>query len=80
MADAEAFATEYQLRFMRLLSHPASRRNHTNVLMHVQGYFRIHLTSQQRQELANLIDRYRQGVATAAGTDDAVALLHDRIP
>lgn len=58
----EAFATEYRLRFMRLLSHPASRRNHTNVLMHVQGYFRPHLTSQQRQELANLIDCYRQGV------------------
>ncbi len=58
----EAFATEYRLRFMRLLSHPASRRNHTNVLMHVQGYFRPHLSSQQRQELANLIDRYRQGV------------------
>ncbi|MGL9750431.1 MAG: DUF523 and DUF1722 domain-containing protein [Symbiopectobacterium sp.] len=58
----EAFATEYRLRFMRLLSHPASRRNHTNVLMHVQGYFHPHLTSQQRQKLANLIDRYRQGV------------------
>lgn len=58
----EAFATEYRLRFMRLLSHPASRRNHTNVLMHVQGYFRPHLSAQQRQELANLIDRYRQGV------------------
>lgn len=58
----EAFATEYRLRFMRFLSYPASRRNHTNVLMHVQGYFRPYLTSQQRQELANLIDRYRQGV------------------
>lgn len=58
----EAFALEYRLRLMRLLSHPASRRNHTNVLMHVQGYFRPHLTSPQRQELANLIDRYRQGV------------------
>lgn len=58
----EAFAIEYRLRLMRLLSYPASRRNHTNVLMHVQGYFRPHLTSPQRQELAQLIDRYRQGV------------------
>ncbi len=61
-SSLDAFAHEYRLRFMRLLSHPASRRNHTNVLMHVQGYFRPHLTSQQRQELAGLIDRYRQGV------------------
>lgn len=58
----EAFALEYRLRLMRLLSRPASRRNHTNVLMHVQGYFRPYLTSSQRQELANLIERYRQGV------------------
>jgi len=30
--------------------------------MHVQGYFRRQLTSAQRQELASLIDRYRQGL------------------
>ncbi|WP_284602026.1 YbgA family protein [Dickeya dadantii] len=58
----EAFAEQYRLRLMRLLSHPASRRNHTNVLMHVQGYFRRQLTTGQRQELSQLIDRYRQGM------------------
>ncbi|UAY97515.1 YbgA family protein [Dickeya dadantii] len=58
----EAFAEQYRLRLMRLLSHPASRRNHTNVLMHVQGYFRRQLTAGQRQELTQLIDRYRQGM------------------
>ncbi|TYL41211.1 DUF523 and DUF1722 domain-containing protein [Dickeya sp. ws52] len=61
-ASLEAFAAEYRLRLMRLLSRPASRRNHTNVLMHVQGYFRRQLTAGQRQELAQLIERYRQGV------------------
>ncbi|MGJ0191785.1 YbgA family protein [Pantoea sp. RRHST58] len=58
----EAFAFEYRNRMMELLSHPASRRNHTNVLMHAQGYFRRQLSSPQRQELAELIDRYRCGV------------------
>ncbi|ATZ93715.1 MULTISPECIES: 2-thiouracil desulfurase family protein [Dickeya] len=58
----EAFAAQYRLRFMTLLSRPASRRNHTNVLMHVQGYFRRQLTAGQRQELTQLIDRYRQGM------------------
>ncbi|MBD9553926.1 DUF1722 domain-containing protein [Pantoea sp. PNT01] len=57
----DAFAFEYRNRMMELMSRPASRRNHTNVLMHVQGYFRTHLSSPQRQELATLIDRYRQG-------------------
>ncbi|HKN05149.1 MAG TPA: 2-thiouracil desulfurase family protein [Buttiauxella sp.] len=55
------FFIEYRQRLMALLEHQASRRNHTNVLMHVQGYFRRQLNSRQRQELSGLIDRYRQG-------------------
>nr|WP_154325206.1 2-thiouracil desulfurase family protein [Pantoea sp. 201603H] len=58
----EEYAFAYRNHLMALLSHPATRRNHTNVLMHVQGYFRKHLSSPQRQELAGLIDRYRQGL------------------
>ena len=55
------FFIEYRQRLMALLEHQATRRNHTNVLMHVQGYFRRQLNSRQRQELSGLIDRYRQG-------------------
>lgn len=58
----EEFAFAYRDRMMALLSQPASRRNHTNVLMHAQGYFRRQLSSPQRQELSELIDRYRCGV------------------
>ncbi|WP_251005673.1 DUF1722 domain-containing protein, partial [Escherichia coli] len=36
-------------------------RDHTNVLMHVQGYFRPHIYSTERQQLAALIDSYRRG-------------------
>ncbi|WP_300318120.1 DUF1722 domain-containing protein [Idiomarina sp.] len=35
--DAE-FATQYIRDVMEALSEPASRRNHTNVLQHIQGY------------------------------------------
>lgn len=35
---------------------------HTNVLMHVQGYFRNQLTLRQRQELTSAIDSYRREV------------------
>ncbi|KGT90394.1 membrane protein [Erwinia typographi] len=65
MADwssLEAFAFEYRQRLMDLLKNLATRGNHTNVLMHVQGYFRPQLTSKQRQELAALIEHYRQGL------------------
>lgn len=58
----DAFATEYRRRLMALMAHKATRRNHTNVLMHVQGYFRRQLSPAQRQELSQLIDRYRQGM------------------
>lgn len=58
----EEYAREYRLRLMALLKNQATRSNHTNVLMHVQGYFRRDLTSPQRQELASLIDHYRQGM------------------
>ncbi|GKX59673.1 YbgA family protein [Leminorella grimontii] len=59
--DLTAFAVEYRRRLMSLLSQRATRANHTNVLMHVQGYFRRYLSSPQRQELADEIARYRQG-------------------
>jgi len=57
----EAFFIEYRSRLMKLLATQASRRNHTNVLMHVQGYFRQQLSDRQRKELSLLIERYRQG-------------------
>lgn len=60
-SSLDAWFIEYRQRLMSLMAHPATRRNHTNVLMHVQGYFRKQLNSRQRQELANLIDKYRQG-------------------
>lgn len=57
----EDFFPAYRIQLMSLLSIPATRQNHTNVLQHVQGYFRPYLTSTQRQELAELIHQYRQG-------------------
>ncbi|WP_145525749.1 YbgA family protein [Yersinia vastinensis] len=55
------FTTEYRQRLLHLLSHPPTAANHTNVLMHVQGYFRPYLDSTQRQALAQLIEKYRVG-------------------
>lgn len=61
-SSLEAFAFEYRQRLMDLLKHKATRGNHTNVMMHVQGYFRPQLNAKQRQELTSLIDHYRQGL------------------
>lgn len=58
----EAFAQEYIETLMNALSSPASRRNHTNVLQHIQGYFKHQLNSQQKQELSETILQYHDGV------------------
>ncbi|HFV9295516.1 TPA: YbgA family protein [Serratia fonticola] len=55
------FACEYRHRMMALMRQPASRRGHTNVLQHLQGYFSRQLSPRQRQELAQLILSYREG-------------------
>ncbi|MFC0444975.1 YbgA family protein [Pseudidiomarina halophila] len=46
---------------MSALASPATRANHTNVLQHIQGYFKQHLSSDQREELTDSILSYRQG-------------------
>ncbi len=57
----QAFLDYYILRLMTALSKPASRKDHTNVLQHVQGYFKQHIDSSSRVELADLILRYHHG-------------------
>ncbi|MCH8491999.1 MAG: DUF523 and DUF1722 domain-containing protein [Idiomarina sp.] len=55
------FTTRYIMQLMSGLSEPASRKDHTNVLQHVQGYFKQKLDSSERTELAELILRYNDG-------------------
>ena len=40
---------------------PASRRNHTNVLQHIQGYLKRKLDDGDRAELDDTIEQYRLG-------------------
>lgn len=46
---------------MAALASSATRANHTNVLQHIQGYFKQHLNASQREELTDSILSYRQG-------------------
>lgn len=59
--ETEQFVREYRLGLMQALAHRASRKNHTNVLMHLQGYFKRSLNAEQKSELAGLIHDYRRG-------------------
>ncbi|MEL7292432.1 MAG: DUF523 and DUF1722 domain-containing protein [Pseudomonadota bacterium] len=60
--DIEEFFKLYRLGLMNAMAHRASRKNNTNVLMHIQGYFKRHLDKEQKQELRRVIDEYREGL------------------
>ncbi len=56
------FIEQYRLALMLALKNRASRKNHTNVLMHLQGYFKRSLDKSQKRELTEVIHDYRKGV------------------
>lgn len=58
----ESIASEYIQLFMKALTQRASRRSHTNVLLHLQGYFKKQMDSAERQALASTIHSYRMGL------------------
>jgi uncharacterized protein YbgA (DUF1722 family)/uncharacterized protein YbbK (DUF523 family) len=51
----------YLLELMQALQNIASRKQHSNVLQHLQGFLKNMLSTKAKQELAELIHRYRQG-------------------
>ncbi len=59
--DPDEFYLIYRAKFMQILKLRASRKNNTNVLMHLQGYFKRVLNASQKAELSKLIDDYRVG-------------------
>ncbi|MGX9416462.1 YbgA family protein [Vibrio sp. RC27] len=56
------FFENYRLRFMQALTVRASRKNNTNTLMHLQGYFKNSLSKEHKAELSRLIEEYRLGL------------------
>jgi uncharacterized protein YbgA (DUF1722 family)/uncharacterized protein YbbK (DUF523 family) len=55
-------AAGYQAGLTAILSRPATRRSHTNVLHHLLGFVSDGLDHEDRAELAETIERYRLGL------------------
>jgi uncharacterized protein YbgA (DUF1722 family)/uncharacterized protein YbbK (DUF523 family) len=53
---------KYAHLFFAALRNHATRRKHTNVLMHIAGYFKNELGAGDRRELHTLIGNYRKGL------------------
>ena len=60
--DVNTLADEYIVGFMAVLKHHATRKSHANTLSHIQGYLKDSLRSEERQQLAKTIDKYREGL------------------
>jgi uncharacterized protein YbgA (DUF1722 family) len=59
--NLETIAEQYLEMLMMGLKKPATRKRHTNVLMHVMGFLKNALNSDDKQELLDILDQYRHG-------------------
>ncbi|CAA0104973.1 Uncharacterised protein [Zhongshania aliphaticivorans] len=60
--DINDIADRYIDQFMLALRQPASIKNHTNTLMHIQGFFKDHLDPEDKQQLTEVIRDYAAGL------------------
>ena len=59
--NLDAYAELYIQELMTALKTPATRKRHTNVLMHMMGYLKTTLTRGDKKEFISLLDQYRSG-------------------
>ena len=59
--NLQALANNYIDLLMEGLKKPATRKRHTNVLMHIMGFFKNELAGDDKQEMLDLLDAYRAG-------------------
>lgn len=52
---------QYEKRLLTAMGRQATIAKHTNVLQHLMGYFKKMLTSDEKQEMRDIIDRFRKG-------------------
>lgn len=55
------YCDEYLSRMTEITRKPASNKNHTNVLKHIQGYLKRKLDGDDKAELEEAIDQFRLG-------------------
>ena len=59
--SVENFCEQYIEGITELTRKPTNRKNHANVLKHIQGYLKRDLESDDRRELEETIEQYRRG-------------------
>jgi uncharacterized protein YbgA (DUF1722 family)/uncharacterized protein YbbK (DUF523 family) len=60
--DLQQLAIDYEDELMAAMKRQATRKQHCNVLQHLQGYFSKQLGKEDREEMTRLIEDYRLGL------------------
>ncbi|MFT7687724.1 MAG: hypothetical protein ACI9FB_003081 [Candidatus Azotimanducaceae bacterium] len=60
--DLLEIGEKYFAGLMTSLEMKASRKSNTNVLMHLQGYLKTHLTSEEKERFGEILEQYRTGI------------------
>ena len=61
-SELKELVSEYQELLMKAMRLKPTLKKHVNVLMHMMGYFKKQLTSDEKQELLTILDHYRKGL------------------
>jgi uncharacterized protein YbgA (DUF1722 family) len=54
--------SQYQELLMEAMRFKATGKKHINVLMHMMGYFKKHLSADEKQELLDVLDHFKNGI------------------
>lgn len=58
----DALYREYESLFIQSLRLKTTVKKNINVMQHMMGYFKKHLDADEKQELLEILDRYREGM------------------
>lgn len=78
--DIDTFAEQYIGELMGTLKNIVKRKAHRNVLLHLMGYFKKHLSSVEKQNLRQSIDDYFEGIAPLGVPIHLLKLYLERFP
>jgi len=59
--DKSLLFDEYEAILLRALDLKTTPKKNINVLLHIMGFFKKDLTSDEKQEMLSVIDQYRDG-------------------
>jgi uncharacterized protein YbgA (DUF1722 family)/uncharacterized protein YbbK (DUF523 family) len=78
--NLQAFSEHYISEVMAIMRQHATRKNHVNVLQHLQGYLKQSIDSDDKQRLVQAIKEYHRGITPLVVPLELLRFLFSRYP